>query len=102
MWIISFWGMFVSGMFVFLALFTSQGQVEDYIQQGSLQESAWLLHILAECNVRDAKTIYILCNNLVCVLDAMTEEEVDCRETLLNQEKMTQMYLHIHYAISMT
>lgn len=53
----------------------------------SLQESVWLLHTLAEYNVRDAKTIYTLCNNLVCVFDAKTEEEVDYREALLNLKK---------------
>lgn len=42
----------------------------------SLQKFAWLLRTLAEDDIKDAETKFHLCNNLVCVLDSDTEEEI--------------------------
>ena len=60
--------------------------LNDQISE-SLKKFVWLLQTLTEYNVKDAETKYQLCNNLVCVLDPQTEEEVDYRDALLNQLK---------------
>lgn len=44
-----------------------------------------LLKLLAEYNVTDAETKYQLCSNLLCILDAESDEEIKMKEMLMGQ-----------------
>ena len=70
------------------------GQIEE-----SLEKFAWLLQTLAEGDIKDAETKYQLCNNLVCVLDPYTEEEIEYKEALLDlvKDDATVLTYTIHY-----
>lgn len=50
----------------------------------SLQKFAWLLRTLSEENIKDSETKFQICNNLLCVLDSATEEDIEYKESLLN------------------
>lgn len=70
------------------------GQIDE-----SLQKFAWLLRTLAEDDIKDTESKYQLCNNLVCVLDADTEEEIKYKEVLLNliKDDAAVLTYAIHY-----
>lgn len=53
-------------------------------RDASLQKFAWLLRTLAEDDIKDKETKFQLCSNLVCVLDSVSEEEIEYKEALLN------------------
>lgn len=65
----------------------------------SLQKFAWLLQTLAEDDVKDAETKFQLCNNLACVLNSETEEEIEYKESLFDLVKDDAAVLSyaIHY-----
>lgn len=44
-----------------------------------------LLELLVEYNVTDAETKYRLCNNLFCILDAASDEEMELKKMLMEQ-----------------
>ena len=53
----------------------------------SLHKFAWLLRTLAEDNIKDTDTKYQLCNNLVCILDPVSDEEIKYKNALLDLVK---------------
>lgn len=58
------------------------GQIDE-----SLQKFVWLLHTLAEDNIKDVEAKYQLCKNLVCVLNPDTKEGIKYKEVLLDLVK---------------
>ena len=54
---------------------------------------------LAEDDVKDAETKFQLCNNLACVLNSETEEEIEYKESLFDLVKDDAAVLSyaIHY-----
>lgn len=61
------------------------GQIEE-----SLKKFVWLLQTLDEYHVKDDETKYQLCKNLVCVLDPVSEEEIEYKEALLDMIRNEQ------------
>lgn len=70
------------------------GQIQE-----SLDKFAWLLRTLEEYQVKDDETKYQLCNNLICILDPESEDEIQYKETLLDAIRDTPSVLEYaeHY-----
>ena len=59
------------------------------------KESKVLLH---SCDITDPEVKYQFCNNLLCILDAESEEEVLMKESLLDriqEDEPVKEYVHI-------
>lgn len=73
----------------------------DYSKRGEIDlfQTIWLLQTLAEDDVKDAETKFQLCNNLACVLNSETEEEIEYKESLFDLVKDDAAVLSyaIHY-----
>ena len=60
--------------------------LNQQIDEG-IDEFKRLLEILVEYNVKDDETKFQLCNNLLCILDAVSEDELKWKNRLMEQIK---------------
>lgn len=67
----------------------------------SLQKFAWLLQTLAEDAVKDAETKFQLCNNLACVLNSETDEEIEYKKRCLTLSEMMPQFFLTPFIIGM-
>lgn len=71
-------------------------QVMSQVPEG-IQKFKELLEILVKYKANDTEAKFQLCNNLFCIIDAESEEEIELREMLMEQikdEPATVEYVH--------
>lgn len=68
--------------------------------EASAESFVRVIQLLAEHNATDAESKYVLCNNLLCVLDAQSGEELSMKRTLLaaiDSEQNLVEYINSEY-----
>ena len=66
-------------------------------EQGKHQDADDIFEILVKYKANDTEAKFQLCNNLFCIIDAESEEEIELREMLMEQikdEPATVEYVH--------